>query len=180
MYHIAQAIGGPPLPDGLSHEGRDFLRLCFNRWGGPLSGHQNGVSTEMCYSMGCALQQSEHVSSRSAVVLQPRSEAIAKAGHAGIQLRFCRWARTAQVPCITVPFMRLPVALSVQQEPQDARHGRRAAGPRLSEASGGGGTAQPRQHRRQPRRPPGAGVYLLSTAPLLYGDAALRCGGIAA
>jgi hypothetical protein len=31
MYHIAQAIGGPPLPDGLSHEGRDFLRLCFNR-----------------------------------------------------------------------------------------------------------------------------------------------------
>lgn len=32
MYHIAQAIGGPPLPDGLSHEGRDFLRLCFNRW----------------------------------------------------------------------------------------------------------------------------------------------------
>lgn len=31
MYHIAQAIGGPPLPDCLSHEGRDFLRLCFNR-----------------------------------------------------------------------------------------------------------------------------------------------------
>lgn len=31
MYHIAQAVGGPPLPDCLSHEGRDFLRLCFNR-----------------------------------------------------------------------------------------------------------------------------------------------------
>lgn len=71
IYHIAQAIGGPPLPDGLSHEGRDFLRLCFNRWGASLLGHQNGASAKTCYSMRCALQQSEHVSGHSAIFLLP-------------------------------------------------------------------------------------------------------------
>ena len=31
MFHIGMAKGGPPLPEGLSPECRDFLNLCFNR-----------------------------------------------------------------------------------------------------------------------------------------------------
>ena len=33
VFHIGMAKGGPPLPDGLSPECRDFLNLCFNRSG---------------------------------------------------------------------------------------------------------------------------------------------------
>ena len=32
VFHIGMAKGGPPLPEGLSPECRDFLNLCFNRW----------------------------------------------------------------------------------------------------------------------------------------------------
>ncbi len=32
VFHIGMAKGGPPLPDGLSPECRDFLNLCFNRF----------------------------------------------------------------------------------------------------------------------------------------------------
>ena len=31
VFHIGMAKGGPPVPDGLSPECRDFLTLCFNR-----------------------------------------------------------------------------------------------------------------------------------------------------
>ncbi len=33
LFHIASADHGPELPKGLSDDGRDFLRLCFNRCG---------------------------------------------------------------------------------------------------------------------------------------------------
>ena len=80
MYHIAQAIGGPPLPDGLSHEGRDFLRLCFNRWGASLLGHQKWKSAKTCYSMGCASQQSQHVNRHSAIILLPDPRQLPRQG----------------------------------------------------------------------------------------------------